>query len=261
MLKFLTILKVGLEGDRAQQDAVDPDGARDHHRRGLRDCDDRRRAGIAGGDPVADLGARSQFHDDLPGGGDAVGRPHLHRAVHADRGRRGGRQGRVPLGGLRVAVLALGRPDRRGEPQLGHAGPGRRRRMALRPLLERRQGGLLRRVGGPGGGEGVRSGNDGRQRALRGPGSGRADGSHQELSVSGRGGARDQGRERHGSGPGRHRRGALHDGDAAPEAHAQDRHVHGLGGVPRGRRRGAARDRVAAAAAASDRSRARTPTS
>ena len=47
-------------------------------------------AGLAGRDPGADLGARHELPDDLPGHRDAVGRPHLHRPVDDHRGRRRG---------------------------------------------------------------------------------------------------------------------------------------------------------------------------
>ena len=50
----------------------------------------------------------------------------------------------------------------------GTSDPGRRRRVALRAVLERREGRLLRRLGRPRGRQGLRARLDGRRRPLRG---------------------------------------------------------------------------------------------
>ena len=196
MLKFLTILKVGTEGDRAQQDALDPDGARHHHRRRLRHRDDRRRAGLAGGDPGADLVARDELPHDLSRRRDAVGGADLHGPVDADRGRRGGRAGRVSRGRLRVA-------DRRARPPRSSSGSlnwgtqvqGVGVEWPFIRSWNVEQGRLLQRVRRARRGEGLRPRHDGRQRPLRGPGPGRPDRPDQELPVPRGRRARDQGRQ------------------------------------------------------------------
>ena len=96
--------------DRAQQDAVAPDGARHHHRRRLRHRDDRHRRGRPRPGRVAAPVPRDELPDDLPRDDD----------VRRARGRAGGRtrssprrtstpSAGGPVGRLRLGVDPVGR--------------------------------------------------------------------------------------------------------------------------------------------------------
>ncbi len=148
-----------------------------------------------------------------------------------------------------------------GEPQLGNPGPGRGSRVAVRAVVERREGRVLQRLGGARVGQGLPARLDGRQRPLRGAGSGGPDGADQELPLPGRRRAGDQGRQPDGSGPGRRRDRSLHDGHAPAQEDRQDRHVHGFGGLARARWRRRRRRSRRCFASATGSSPARTRTS
>ena len=156
MLKFLTILKVGLKAIAPQQDALDADGARHHHRRRLRDRDDRGRARARR--PRSRRRSRrsgTNFLMIFPGVATQSGARIFTGQSTITDDDVDGRAQRSARRRLRLARVALVRPGRRGNRQLGHAGPGRRRRVALRAVVERREGRLLRRLRRAGGGEGL----------------------------------------------------------------------------------------------------------
>ena len=165
----------------------------------------------------------------------------LHRPIHDHRRRRTAVKAECPaVSYVTPAVRSAGQIV--GGPATG-AHPSRRGRgLAVRPVLEPREGRLLRRFGGPVGRQG------GRPRAT--VANALSDGNAVDQMI------RIKNIPSRSSGSSRARAAArwartrttrssrLHNRDEAPETHDQDRHVHGVRLLPRLGRRGADRDRA-----------------
>ena len=166
-MRIANIVKVGLQAIARNKMRSALDHARHHHRRRLRDRDGRRRLGRVALDPGADRLARHELPDDLPRHDDAARGRGCSPARRSSPSRTSTAiRAECPSVAYVSAASRTSAQVVGGRAQLGDADPGRRRRLALHPLLERRRGRFLHRRRRPRGDQGLRPRADRGRRAL-----------------------------------------------------------------------------------------------